>query len=426
MVDGKPFIILGGQVNNDSAFPDRMERAWPKLKAMNANTVEYPVYWNEIEREEGQFDFRDFDQILRRARAEGFRVVMLWFGTWKNGAMDWAPNWVKSDVKRFPRVLDSGGKPIRVLSPHSRATLEADKKAYVAMMTHLRQVDEADRTVIMMQVENESGLLGSIRDYSAESNKLFNGPVPASLVTALKKKPGTWTEVFGSRLAEESFTAYYLSSYINEIAKAGKQIYPLAAYVNAWEGGEDTADAFDSFDRAGESYPSGGPVSHMLDLWKAVGARHRHPFRGHFRAARRQLPHDQLALRPSRQPLLEPRGGPDHVGRACVLLRAGGVPGHRLRRLWGGFRRRSGVGGPLCRPGRGLPLSQCRHARHRRLAGSGKAEGRRRRRCDPGKEPDLRPLPPAGSFPCRARRATAIPHRPPPACWWASWGRTSF
>ena len=270
VVDGKPFIILGGQVNNDGAFPDRMERAWPKLKAMDANTVEYPVYWNEIEREEGKFDFRDFDQILHRARAQGFRVVMLWFGTWKNGAMDWAPNWVKSDLTRFPRVLDSGGKPIRVLSPHSRATLEADKKAYVAMMTHLRQVDEADRTVIMMQVENESGLLGSIRDYSPESNKLFNGPVPASLVTALKKKPGTWTEVFGSRLAEESFTAYYVSSYINEIARAGKQVYPLVAYVNAWEGGEDTADAFDSFDRAGESYPSGGPVSHMLDLWKAV------------------------------------------------------------------------------------------------------------------------------------------------------------
>jgi hypothetical protein len=137
-------------------------------------------------------------------------------------------------------------------------------------MKHLKEFDGTDHTVIMMQVENESGLLGSVRDYSAEANKLFNGPVPASLVTALKKKPGTWTEVFGSRLAEECFTTYYLSSYINEIAKAGKQVYPLAAYVNAWEGGEDTADAFDTFDRAGESYPSGGPVSHMLDLWKAV------------------------------------------------------------------------------------------------------------------------------------------------------------
>ncbi len=270
MVDGKPFLILGGQVNNDGAFPDRLERTWPKLKSMSANTIEYPVYWNEIEREEGKFDFRDFDRILLRARAEGFRVDLLWFGTWKNGAMDWAPNWVKTDTARFPRVLDSGGKPIRVLSPHSRATLDADKRAYVAMMTHLRQVDEADRTVIMMQVENESGLLGSVRDYSAESTKLFNGPAPAPLVAALKKKPGTWTEVFGSRLAEESFTTYYVSSYINEVAKAGKQVYPLVTYVNCWNGGEDTADQFDLFDRPGETYPSGGPVSHMLDFWKAT------------------------------------------------------------------------------------------------------------------------------------------------------------
>jgi len=131
-------------------------------------------------------------------------------------------------------------------------------------------MDEADRTVIMMQVENESGLLGSVRDYSPESNKLFEGPVPATLVAALKKQPGTWTEVFGSRLAEEAFTTYYHSSYINEIAKAGKQVYPLVTYVNTWEGGEDTGDQYDLFDRPGETYPSGGPVSHMLDFWKAT------------------------------------------------------------------------------------------------------------------------------------------------------------
>jgi hypothetical protein len=269
LVDGTPFIILGGQVNNESAFSDRLELAWPKFKAMNMNTVEYPVYWNEIEREEGKFDFTDFDRLLFRSRAEGLRVVLLWFGAYKNGAMDWAPNWVKSDPVRFPRVLDVRGKPIRVLSPHSRATLEADKRAYLAMITHLRQLDEADRTVVMMQVENESGLLGSVRDYSPESSKLFNGPAPAALVSALKKKPGTWKEVFGSFLAEESFTAYYLSSYINEIAKAGKQVYPLVTYVNTWNGGADTSDQYDLFDRPGESYPSGGPVSHMLDLWKA-------------------------------------------------------------------------------------------------------------------------------------------------------------
>jgi len=203
LVDGKPFIILGGQVMNDSAFPDLMERAWPKLKAMNANTVEYPVYWNEIEPQEGKFDFGDFDRILLRARNEGLRVVMLWFGTWKNGAMDWAPNWVKSNLTRFPRVINSGGKPIRVLSPHSPANLEADRKAYTTMMKHIKEMDEAYRTIIMMQVENESGLLGSVRDYSPESNKLFNGPVPEKLVTSLKKKAGTWKDVFG-REAEET------------------------------------------------------------------------------------------------------------------------------------------------------------------------------------------------------------------------------
>ena len=269
LVDGKPFLVLGGQVNNPNAFPDLMERAWPKLKAMHANTIEYPVYWNEIEPREGSFEFGDFDQLLRRARAQGVRVVMLWFGTWKNGAMDWAPNWVKSDTTRFPRVMDSGGKPIRVLSPHSKNTLDADRKAYVAMMRHLKEVDEADRTVIMMQVENESGLLGSVRDYSKESNALFNGPVPEKLATALHKKQGSWKEVFGLDAAE-AFSAYYLSSYINEVAHAGKQVYPLMTYVNCWTGGHDTGDQYTLFDRPGEGYPSGGPVSHMLDLWKAA------------------------------------------------------------------------------------------------------------------------------------------------------------
>ena len=221
MVDGKPFIMLGGQVGNFSAFPDRMERAWPAFKAMNLNTVEYPVYWNVIEPEEGKFDFTAFDQILRGVRAQGLRAVILWFGTWKNGAMDWSPNWVKADPKRFPRVLDYGGRPIRVLSPHSRANLEADKRAYTAMMRRLREVDEAERTVVMVQVENEPGTLGSVRDFSPESNKLFNGPAPAKLVAALKKKPGTWKEVFG-RVADETFNAFYLSSYINEVAQAGK------------------------------------------------------------------------------------------------------------------------------------------------------------------------------------------------------------
>jgi hypothetical protein len=268
MVDAKPFLMLGGQVGNFSAYPDLMERAWPGFKAMNLNTVEYPVYWNVIEPEEGRFDFSGFDRILTGLRSQGLRAILLWFGTWKNGAMDWAPNWVKGDPRRFPRVIDSGGHPIRSLSPMSKATLEADRKAYSAMLKHLREMDEADRTAIMVQVENEPGSLGSVRDFSAESNKLFAGPAPAPLVAALKKKPGTWKEVFG-RIADEAFNAYYLSSYINEVARAGKEAYPLPAYINVWNGGYGTNDNFERFDRPGESYPSGGAVAHMLDLWKA-------------------------------------------------------------------------------------------------------------------------------------------------------------
>jgi hypothetical protein len=268
IVDGKPFIMLGGQVGNFSAYPDRMERAKPVFKAMNLNTVEYPVYWHTIEPEEGKFDFTDFDRILLDIRSQNLRAIILWFGTWKNGAMDWTPNWVKSDTKRFPRVLNAGGAPIRVLSPHSRTNLEADKKAYVAMMKHLKEIDEVDRTVIMVQVENEPGQLGSVRDYSAESNRQFQSAVPSKLVTALKKKSGTWKEVFG-REAEEAFTAYAISGYIDEIARSGKEIYPLPAYVNVWNGGHGTNDNWERFDRPGESYPSGGAVAHMLDLWKA-------------------------------------------------------------------------------------------------------------------------------------------------------------
>jgi hypothetical protein len=296
------------------------------------------------------------------------------------------------------------------------------------MMTHLRQVDEADRTVIMMQVENESGLLGSVRDYSPESNKLFNGPVPASLVTALKKKPGTWTEVFGSRLAEEAFTTYYLSSYINEIAKAGKQVYPLATYVNAWEGGEDTADAFDSFDRAGESYPSGGPVSHMLDLWKATAPdidilsadTSVQPF-VNFRMINARY------VRPD-NPYWSPEAGRTMSGARAFFYALAEYSAIGF----GAYGVDSGAGPELearfVDLGADYRLVECHHARHHRLQAAGKLKAAIADDMIRGKNLIfdryhllVRFLP--RRPPPHARRP---PPRPPPACWWASWGRTSF
>lgn len=269
MVDGKPFIILGGQVGNQTGFPDRMARAWPKLKALNANTVEFPIYWEQVEPKEGTFDFSMVDEVLRGLRSQGLRALPLWFGTYKNGAMEYVPSWVKLDTKRFPRVLDYGGRPINVLAPQAQATREADAAAFAALMKHLKEFDGAEHTVIMIQVENESGIVGSVRDYSAEATKLFEGPVPENLVAGLKKQPGTWKEVFGGR-AEEMFTGYYVSSFINAVAQAGKDVYPIPACVNVWMGGYDTNDRMTEFDRPGDSYPSGGPQSHMIDLWKVT------------------------------------------------------------------------------------------------------------------------------------------------------------
>ena len=269
LVDGKPFIMMGSQVLNNSAFPDRMERIWPIMKAMNANVLQFPVYWDEIEPQQGRFEFGAFDQILRGARAAGLRVVPLWFGTWKNGMMDYVPAWVKADPVRFPHVLNPFGQRVKVLSPNSKTNMEADRRAFSALMKHIREIDEAERTVIMVQVENEPGVFGSVRDFSAETTKLFDGPVPDYLVTALKKTPGTWKEVFGKR-ADEFFNAYSMATYINEVAKSGKDVYPLPMYINVWNGGDGFGENESQLEYPGEAYPSGGATTTMHDLYKAV------------------------------------------------------------------------------------------------------------------------------------------------------------
>ena len=278
LVDGKPFLMLGGQVDNFSAWlpgpsfhtvepiPDEIAKVLPGFKSYNANTIEFPVHWGYIEPQEGEFDFAAFDQILRDIRAHALRAIVLWFGTWKGGDDTFLPDWVRSNPKRFPHALDEGGKALRTLSPHGATTLEADRKAFTALMKHIREIDENDRTVILVQVENEAGILGSARDHSAEANKLFNGPVPGEFVSALKKQPGPWREVFGGQFAEEAFTTYYMARYINSVAQAGKEAYPLPMCLNVWMGGPGS----NAFGRPGDNYPSGGGQAHTLDLWKAT------------------------------------------------------------------------------------------------------------------------------------------------------------
>ena len=269
IVEGKPFLILGGQIHNSSGWPSELPQVWDSLAKLHANTIEAPVYWEQLESQQGHFDFTNVDQILQGARAHNLHVIFLWFGTWKNGNNHYTPAWVKGDTKRFPRTIRPDGEPIDVLSPLSRNTLEADKAAFTALMRHLREADSEQHTVLMVQVENESGNIGAVRDFSPEANRLFVGPVPNDLLSAEHKQPGSWSQVFGSD-ADEMFQVYYQAKYINEIAAAGKKELPIPFYINVWVSYPIAELPQRQIPMPGVQYPSGGAVQKFVGTWKAL------------------------------------------------------------------------------------------------------------------------------------------------------------
>ncbi|MFP5206786.1 MAG: DUF5597 domain-containing protein [Acidobacteriota bacterium] len=269
MVEGKPFLVLAGQIHNSSAWPSELPQVWESMAALHANTIEAPVYWEQFEPREGQFDFSNVDALVEGARAHHLHAVLLWFGTWKNGNMHYAPAWVKGDGKRFPRVIRPDGQPIDVLSPLGQNTLEADKTAFAALMRHLKQIGGEQHTVLAVQAENESGNIGSVRDFSAAAEKLFDGSVPADLLAATHKQPGTWKQVFGAD-ADETFQVYYQAKYINAIAAAGKQEFAIPVYINAWLSGPIAETPQRQIAVPGIQYPSGGAVARFVGLWREL------------------------------------------------------------------------------------------------------------------------------------------------------------
>jgi beta-galactosidase GanA len=261
LVDGSPFLILGAQANNSSNYPAVLPQVWPTVRAVHANTLEIPVAWEQIEPVEGRFDFSWVDTLIPQARANGVRLNLLWFGTWKNTSGSYQPEWVKSDLKRFPHMMTRDGNLHYVPTPLSRNTLEADKRAFAALMRHIREIDP-DHVVILVQIENEVGSYGNPRDFSAAANRLFAGPIPAELARKLGKS-GTWASVFG-RKADSSFNAWYTARYVDEIAAAGQAELDLPMYVNVV-----TSDPSDA--KAGEGGgASGGADWPVLDVWKAA------------------------------------------------------------------------------------------------------------------------------------------------------------
>ena len=289
MVKDKPFILLAGEVHNsDSSSPEYMEKIWDIAQGLGMNSLLLPVTWEMTEPEEGHFDFSVPQALIDQARSRGMRIVFLWFGSWKNAECMYAPAWVKTDLRRFPRAqiekgLNKAGRqifptlPVKMLyttlSYLGQETAEADSRAFAAFMRFLKDYDSTEQTVVAVQVENETGLLGAAREISDEADALFAAPVPADFAAYMRahtgtmtekirsavqggKQSGSWSEVFGEA-AEELFSAYHVSRFVNTVAAAGKAVYPLPMSVNCW------------LDKDGEpgSYPTGGPVSKVHEVW---------------------------------------------------------------------------------------------------------------------------------------------------------------
>ena len=260
---GNNLVILGGELSNSAATSvSDIDEVLPRMKKLGLNTVLVPVYWELMESVEGKFDFALTDRTIDVARAEGLKVVFLWFGVWKNSMSCYTPSWFKRDVKRFPRAKTAEGKSLEIASCFSDNVLQADLKAFSALMQHIHEKDPLREVVIMMQIENEIGMLESARDHSSLAEIAIQQNVPAKLLKTLGiKKMGTWTEVFGTDdFDDEIFMAWHYTCYVEHLAKAAKQIHSLPLYVNA---------AMNSRGRKPGEYPSAGPLAHLVDIWQA-------------------------------------------------------------------------------------------------------------------------------------------------------------
>lgn len=300
-VNGQPMLLLAGELGNSSSSSEAyLADVWPGLKALNYNTILAAVTWELIEPEEGRYDFSSVEHLIRNAREYDMKLVLLWFGSWKNAASTYLPGWVKRDFRRFPRAEDASGKPLEILSTFSENNMKADARAFAALMRYIKEIDSAEQTVIMMQVENEPGILTTPRDFCPEAEAAFNGPIPKELGDYLKKNrknltpqlekvwkengsktSGTWEEVFGkSKISgwehtgerdwhemyyytEELFMGYYYAKYMGYVAAEGKKEYDIPMYCNAWLKGPDYAYT--------GMHPGGGPLPSVMDMYHCAG-----------------------------------------------------------------------------------------------------------------------------------------------------------
>lgn len=275
---GNPMLLLGLQAHNSSTGTPMIDRAIRAVQLYGGNLLEAPIYWYAIEPRQDVYDMTLLRDLIDKTRAAGLKLIVLWFGTSKNGHPNYVPEYVKLDPATYRLALGVGGVVLPALSPHCAAALERDRKAFCEVMAFLRDYDGEERTVVAVQVENEMGISGTDRDYSDLGEAAYALPVPEEIrgvaledtglpdgapavpVSAPAADGATWRGVFG-RHAHEAFSAWHHARYINAIAEAGKAIYDIPLTANAWIGEM-------GIEEAGVNYPSGGLVGRVLDIWK--------------------------------------------------------------------------------------------------------------------------------------------------------------
>ncbi len=267
IVDGAPYLMLGAQVHNSSNYPGALKKVWPAVHELGANTVSVPVAWEQLEPREGHFDFSFVDQLLKEARENKVRLVLLWFATWKNTSPQYVPEWVKFDNRRFPRMREADGKISYCFSPFGAETLKADSRAFTALMAHLKKIDGEQHTVIMVQVENEAGTWGLDRDYGPEAEAAFKQAVPAEVLAHQPAKlaaSGNWSQVYGD-YAAQYFHSYAIARYIGVVAKAGRAAFDIPLYVN-----NALRDSTPPAKVWAKDFSSGGPTWDVIGIYKAA------------------------------------------------------------------------------------------------------------------------------------------------------------
>ena len=310
MVHGKPFLMLSGELHNSSSSSiEYMNHVWKRIEPLNMNTLIVSASWDIVEAKEGVYNFNEIDELIEEARNRNMKLVLIWFASWKNGRSTYTPEWVKINPKKYPKVVTYDGKTLDILSAFHEENRKADERAFVELMKHIKKVDH-DNTIIMMQIQNEVGILGSERDYSPTAENIWNSQVPEDLIHYLLqnkgklfpeldkvwatngyKTNGNWEEVFGKSIypenyrsnqsvfrstggrdslyfkvyygyTEEIFMAFNYAKYIEEIAKSGKKIHDIPMFVNAWLRSPDQSIP--------GRFPSGGPNPEVIDIWRAA------------------------------------------------------------------------------------------------------------------------------------------------------------